>query len=148
MGQEVHHNFIWQLNLPGTGKFYRINECENKNLTRKIGNSQFIQQSESRFSEMEILAYLMEQVLPSAAQGASELHDGFADVLLHGDQGFLGAEPGALRGDDVQEVRLAVDVQGAGEKEGFSVGVVFLVQVLHLGGVVAVGNQSVFHLLH
>ena len=97
---------------------------------------------------MEILAYLMEQVLPSAAQGASELHDGFADVLLHGDQGFLGAEPGALRGDDIQEVRLAVDVQGAGEKEGFSVGVVFLVQVLHLGGVVAVGNQSVFHLLH
>ena len=95
---------------------------------------------------MEILDYLMEQVLPSAAQGASELHDGFADVLLHGDQGFLGAEPGALRGDDVQEVRLAVDVQGAGEKEGFSVGVVFLVQVLHLGGVVAVGDQGVLHL--
>lgn len=51
-------------------------------------------------------------------------------------------------GNDVQEVHLAVDVQGAGEQEGFSVGVVFLVQVLHLGGVVAVGNQSVFHLLH
>ena len=48
-------------------------------------------------------------------------------------------------GNDVQEVHLAVDVQGAGEKESLSVGVVFLVQ---LGGVVAVGNQSVFHLLH
>ena len=51
-------------------------------------------------------------------------------------------------GNDVQEVHLAVDLQGAGEKESLSVGVVFLVQVLHLGGVVAVGNQSVFHLLH
>ena len=70
--------------------------------------------------------------LPPSAQGARELHHGLADVLLHGDQGFLRAEPGTLGGDHVQEVRLAVDVQGAGELERFSVGVVFLVPDLFL----------------
>ena len=84
--------------------------------------------------------------LPPSAQGAGELHHGLADVLFHGDQRFLRTEPGTLGGDHVQEVRLAVDVQGAGELERFSVGVVFLVQVLHLGCIAAIGDQGVLHL--
>ena len=84
--------------------------------------------------------------VPAAAEGGAEFSKLHSDLLAGGDEVEFAAEPSALGGGDIEEVRVPGVVELEGEVGGPFVGIVDFLQFRGLVHEFRVGDEAFLHL--